>query len=183
MTQSLTLSRSSGLYKFVFGKHEKKLEGFPEPRNDRISFGIFLGLLLAMLILKPLGSCLFLLMDALFRIVGFMIDGSLVRGSLLDNIQITKIEPWPKIMGKRLTPWWVLAILAISYRFWTVGIGEAGEAALFFVFTTIVFLLIKPGDRSPTEELAEALGSKMDEKIRLSYYREPKFFPALHLVP
>lgn len=178
----LTLSRSSRLYKFVFGHEEGKLEGFPEPRNDRISSGLFLVLLLALLIGKPLGTILLLIFDVMLRAVGFLIDGSWVYGSIRHTFQIRKIEPWPRMKGKRLSPFLVLAVAVTGYQYYNSGIKDAGEVLLGCIFMVVVFLNIDPGSKSPAQQLAEAAGPKVDEKIRLSYYREPRWFPVLKLI-
>ena len=181
-TGSFTLSRSSRLYKFVFGKSEWKLEGFPEPRNSRIPLGLFIGLLLAVAVMRPLGYGMFLLMDALLKIVAFLIDGSYASGSVLGELGMKKIEPWPRVRGRRLSPWFLLALIVIAYQYWYVGVKEAGEFLLFFTFITVVFLCIKADEKSPSMQLAEAVGPVMDNKLRLAYYKEPKLLPSLELV-
>ena len=93
MISPYTLSRSSRLYKFVFGRGWGWLEGFPEPRNGRISLGLFGGLFLVMSFLRPFASIMLSLMAALMVAVSFLADGSYARGNMLEKMTITKIEP------------------------------------------------------------------------------------------
>lgn len=177
-----TLSRSSRLYKFVFGHEDGKLNGFPEPRSNRISLGTFVGLLLASILLRTWVAFFFLMMDVFFRIIGFLVDGSYVRGSVLKEIKIIKIMPWPSVFGRRVAPWFVLMPVVVFCQYWRSGMGDATETALGLGFMTFIFWTIQPGDKSPSMELAEKVGPILDQKLSLSYYREPKLFPTLYLV-
>lgn len=180
---TLSISRSSELYNFVFGKKGGWfVEGFPEPRSTRISFGLFGGLLAAMIFIRSFAGFVMGLFEILFRVVPFMINGSYLQGNIRTKAQIVKIEPWPTLYGRRFSPWAALGIIAAWCMYQYVGMREAGEFVLFFIFTTIVFHYIDPNDKSPSEKLAEETGPVMEEKLNLAYYREPKFFPALHLV-
>lgn len=177
-----SLSRSSGLYRFVFGKEEGKLEGFPEPRNNSISSGLFAGLFLAMLILRPIAAVMFSLMGAMFMSLAFLIDGSYAKGNILTGVTIIRLEPWPKLYGRRVPPWILFTIMVVLFCYWYSGPEEALKFLAFFVFITLVLRSIKAEEKSPSQEFAEAVGPIMDSKLVLAYYRKPTLFPALRLV-
>jgi len=123
-----------------------------------------------------------LFMDALMRIVGFMIDGSHVRGSLLAKCEVIKIEPWPTFYGRRLSPWLVFVAIVVFLRYEYVGVADALEIFGYLTFTTVVFWCINPEEKTPSEELAGVIGPVVDHKLKLAYYRESKIFPVLQLV-
>lgn len=175
------LSRSSFLYKFVFGQ-EWRMDGFPEPRNDRISLGLFLGLVLFMIFMRPLAFVMMTIMEITAVLVCFLMDGSYCRGRFPTTLEIVEIKSWPKVYGHRLSPWLILAVAVVCYQYFYIGVGEAFEFLIFFVLITLVTRSIKPGDKSPAMELAEAIEPVVDEKLRLSYYRESKLFPTIQLV-
>lgn len=178
-----SLSRSSKLYKFIFGQHgEWQLEGFPEPQNDRITVGVFVGLFILMALLRPLGFALMLFFEALMRIISFAVDGSYSRGRFPDTIKLVKMEPWPKFFGRRLSPWLVFSVGFAAYQYFTTGLVSAVVCLILFGIMTAIFLSIRPGDASPSMMLVEEIGPKVDEKIHLTYYREPKLFPAIRLI-
>ena len=179
---SYVLSRSSRLYKFVFGREEGKLEGFPEPRGDKIPLGLFLGLLVAMLVMRPLASAMLLFMDALLKVMGFFVDGSYVRGSLLTGFKVIGINPWPKVYGRRVSPWILFAAALVVYQYCYIGAGDALQSLIGLVLITVIFFSIKPGDKSPGMVMVEAVAPTMDKKLYLAYHRRPKLLPALHLV-
>lgn len=178
------LSRSSRLYKFVFGPPGKEwgLEGFPEPRNNKVSLGLFIGFLILMIIAKPYGHFMFLMFDALIRILSFLRNGSWARGSILKEAEIFELEPWPRIRGHRISPWPVLVLALVSYRYWEFGARDALEILFYLVLITIMLNVQgRQTGATPVEELTEQIGPAIDEKIRLAYYRESKVFPTLHL--
>ncbi len=177
----MTLSRRSRTYKFVFGQQEGRIEGFPDPKTNRISLGVFAGMFVFMAIMRPLASVLLLLMDAMLKLIGFLIDGTYVRGNILTGWEKVPIEPWPRVFGRRLSPWIVLGILVVAYQYSYVGTSDALQALAFCIGMVVMTHVAGQGP-SATEVIAEAIGPQLDEKIRLSYYREPRFFPAVHLV-
>lgn len=180
--RNFTLPRSSWAYKFVFGQQfEYRMEGFIEPLNDRISLGLFSGMFLFMIVMRPLGFLLMTFMEVMSLFVSFLIDGSYSRGSFPIHIQFIKIEPWPRLLGRRLSPFIVIAIGTVLYQYLYVEKTQALWFLAGFLFVIYQFKSIKPGDKSLAMELAEKTGPAIDEKIVLSYYKEPKIFPALYL--
>lgn len=177
-----TLSRSSWLYKFVFGKEEGQIDGLPEPMSNCISLGLFVVLLIFMTFMKFIAYTMLTIMEVVLAVICFLVDGSYMRGGMLTSLKIIKIEPWPVIYGKRLPPWTVLTTLTLSYLFWYVGTAETLEFLVFVVFITLVFRSIKPGDKSPAMELAEKLDPVVDGKLSLAYHRKPVLFPTLYFV-
>ena len=182
MSSSLILKRSSRLYKFVFGREAGKIEGFPEPSGRYISFGLFIGLFVAMTLVRILGFCMFLLMDAILKIIFFMADGSYVRGSVLTNLQVIEINPWPRIRNRRLPPWGLFATAVVLYQYWNSGVVDAAGSLLLFLFVTAVLLTIQPGPKSIAETVTTAIEPKMDGALRRAYNREPTLFPKLYIV-
>lgn len=180
---SLKLSRSSWLYKFVFGEHEGwRLNGHPEPQNDRISLGLFVSLFIIMLIMRPIGFVFMTIMQVLVYLICFFVDGSYARGRFPDRLEIVPIKPWPEVAGYRFPPWTLLVIVFITSAYYQNGIGDAVEVALYCVGIGVLFYFTDRKSKSPAMELAEAIEPVITEKIRLSYYREPKLFPPLHLI-
>ncbi|MBP9669730.1 MAG: hypothetical protein KBE09_05580, partial [Candidatus Pacebacteria bacterium] len=49
----MCLSRSSYLYRFVFGRRPHGMHGFPEPWLDRMPLGVFCCLFAGMVVLRP----------------------------------------------------------------------------------------------------------------------------------
>lgn len=174
-----SLSRSSGLYKFVFSQ---ELEGFPEPRNDRISLGLFIGLFVLMLVIRPILFFFTTLFQALLLLICFLVDGSYTRGKFPTALEIVQIKPWPVLFGYRLPPWLVLAVGIVDYQYFYVGLLEAGEVLMYLIIIVVMFRLTKSQESSPAVDLAEAIGPVVEERLCLSYYREPQLFPALYLV-
>ena len=178
-----TLSRSSWVYKFVFGEQKGwRLNGHPEPRNDRISLGLFVGLFAFMLIMRPIAFVMMTFFEFGIFAISFLIDGSYSRGKYPTELEIVKIEPWPKIFGYRFPPWTLLMATIVGSTFYYNGLWEGAEVTFYCVVIVLIFRSITPESRSPSVELAEAIEPVVDEKLRLAYYREPKLFPALHLV-
>ncbi|MEX0918000.1 MAG: hypothetical protein WDZ93_02500 [Candidatus Paceibacterota bacterium] len=177
-----TLSRSSRLYKFVFGAEEGQLEGFPEPKNDRISLGLFVALLITMVVMRPIVTIMILLMEAMMKLLCFLVDGSYTRGTFMTRMQIIQIKPWPTFGTHRLSPWFVLALIAVGYHCWYGDFESAAALFGFFAVTTFIFGTITPDTRSPAEELAEAIDPVIDRRLHLAYYKQPRIFPELYLV-
>lgn len=178
-----TLSRSSWAYKFVFGEQKEwRLNGHPEPRNNRISFGLFIGLFMFMLIMRPVAFVMMTFLEVGIFLISFLVDGSYSRGKFPMELEIVKIEPWPKVFGYRFPPWILLMVGIVGSTLFYDGVWEGLEVAFYCVVIVLIFRTITPESKSPSVELAEAIEPVVDKKLRLSYYREPKLFPALHLV-
>lgn len=180
--KSYALSRSSWVYRFVFGRYNWRMDGFPEPQSDKISLGLFGGLFLFMLIMRPIAFFMMTIFEVMLLLISFLIDGSYTRGRFPIELEIVKVEPWPKAYGRRLPPWIIVAVGIVGYQYAYVGMMEALESLIFFGFIALVFFFIKSGDKSPAMKLSEAVEPVVDKKLRLAYYREPKHFPTLHLV-
>ena len=177
-----TLARSSRLYRFVFGQQEGRMDGFPEPRSDRISSGLFVGLLLAAAFLRSFSTCMFFFMEAMIKLISFLVNGSRTQGRFLSGFKITPIEPWPRVFGRRVSLWPLFVAIVVGWRYVQFGVEDAGQFLLFFGFLTAVFWYTGPDSKSGSEIFAEKVGPKMEEKLRSAYYRESKIFPILHLV-
>lgn len=178
-----TLSRSAWAYKFVFGEQKEwRLIGHPEPRNDRISLGLFISLFASMLIMRPIAFIMMTLFDFVIFVISFLVDGSYSRGKFPIELEIIKIEPWPKVLGYRLPPWTLLMASIIGSTFYYDGLWKGAEVAFCCIVIVLVFCFITPESKSPSVELAEAIEPMVNEKIRLAYYRKPKLFPTLYLV-
>ena len=100
-----TLSRSSWAYRFIFGEQKEwRLHGHPEPRNDRISLGLFICLFAFMLIMRPVAFVFMTIFEVMLLFISFLVDGSYSRGRFPMEVEIVKVEPWPKIFGYRFPP-------------------------------------------------------------------------------
>ncbi len=178
-----TLSRTSSAYKFVFGQQKEwRTGGLPEPRNNRISLGLFIGLFVFMLIMRPITSFMMTIMEVMIFLIAFLVDGSYCRGESLTELEIVKIEPWPKLFGYRFPPWTLLVVGIIGSTFYYSGTWKGIEAITYCVLAVLTLCFTASEGKSPSMELAEVIAPVIDEKLRLSYYREPKIFPALQLV-
>ncbi len=182
--KQLSLSRSSKLYGFVFGRDKGWfVDGLPEPRSARISLGLFGLLLIFMAFIRTFAAVMILMLLVLFRLIGFLIDGSYARGSYLQGrMKIIKIEPWPTLSGRRLSPYFLLIGAGTWLMYQYFGLKDAGEFFLGGLSLAVMFYFIDPKEKSASEQFAETAGPAMEKKLALAYYREPVFFPALRLV-
>lgn len=179
----LALSRTSPFYKFVFGIHDEwRLDGFKEPRNDRISLGLYIAMFAFMLVMRPIAFVMMTFFEVGILIISFLTDGSYSHGKFPMETKIIPIKPWPTIFGYRFPPWVLLVIAIISYTFYTNGPWEAAEVFVYCLIFVLIFRSIGPDSSSPAVELTEALEPVVDEKIFRAYYRKPKYFPTLHLI-
>lgn len=180
---NLHVSRSSDLYRFMFGERPRGMHGFPEPRLDTMSLGVFVCLLVVMAILRPFSVLMLLVMDAMLRVVAFLVDGSRVHGSIGANCTISPIEPWPRVAGMRASPWILLALIVTAYQYIQGGIGDAIASGLFFGSVTLVARSMDKHAASPSETLAEAFEPAADRMLVRAYVRKSWFLPVLRFVP
>ncbi len=178
-----TLSRSSWAYKFVFGKQKEwRLYGHPEPGNDRISLGLFIVLFAVMLFMRPIVFIMMTFIKFGISVISFLMDGSYTRGDFPTELKIVKIKPWPIIFGHRFPPWILLMTGIVGSAFYYFGLWKGAEFMVYCIMIILIFRSITPESKSLTTELSKAIEPKLNEKLRIAYYREPKLFPALHLI-
>jgi len=175
------LSRASWTYRFVFGHEPGYIDGFKEPLNDVISSGYFVLLFFSMLLLKPLAYGMAAMMKIIGYPVGFLIDGSYMKGDLIAGAEFKKIEPWPCWRGKRISPYPFFILLLTVYLFW-IGDVETAVIVLFGGIFVAVVSVYGPKGPTPAMQMAEHYGPKLDEAVFKRYYRKPKWFPPLQLV-
>ena len=135
-----------------------------------------------MIILKPLAYGMISLIEVMLKIVGFLAGGAYMRGSVWTKFEIIEIEPWPTFYGRRFPPFVIFVVAAAGILYQYVGIAEAGLFVAHAVFIALVFYYIDPNEKSAAQHFAETAGPVIDQKLKLAYYREPRFFPAIHLV-
>jgi hypothetical protein len=180
---SLSLSRSSELYKFVFGKNSRWfVHGLPEPRGENISSGLFGGMLLVMAFIRVFAFIMLAVFDLSIRILSFLADGSYMRGIFPEKYEIKAIKPWPTFRGWRFSPWILLVACIISYQYFSNGAFEAFQWFFFLALWSGVFLNTSADSPSPAMTVAEAMTPHIDESFRNGYYGEPRVFPAVRLV-
>ncbi len=158
------------------------MEGFPAPQNNRISLGLFLGLLLATSITKPLAMVVLFIMEAALKVMAFLIDGSYISGSLLEGGQVMRIEPWPRVRGHRLSPWIPLAVSIVVYSYWRSGMKDAFDSLVCVGILTFAFFSTKESDSSFSAEIVERLEPVLTKKLHLAYHRESKIFPMINFI-
>ncbi len=179
---SLSLSRSSELYRFVFGtKSRWFVHGFPEPRSARISSGLFAGLFASMLFIRSFAAVMLVVFDVMLRLICFLADGSYIRGNIRTDFDIIPLEHWPTLFGRRLSPWIVIAVFVCGEQLYREGVKETLGTLLGFAVVAVLFCS-KTDEKSPSIVLSEAIGPVVDDKLRTSYFSEPKLFPAIALV-
>lgn len=178
-----TLSRSSWAYKFVFGNQKEwTINGYPEPFNNHISLGLFVGLFVSMLIIRPTAFITMTLFELGIYVISFLVDGSYSRGKFPTEMKIVKIEPWPKIFRYRFPPWILLIIFIISNTSYHNNLEEVVEVILFSIMILFTFCSITPESNLPSVKLNKAIEPVMNEKVYLAYCRKLRLSPTLHLI-
>lgn len=181
--RSITLSRRSGLYQFVFGDSHRTLV-FPEPNLMRISSGSFMVLLMAAIILKLIRCAWFMLIKIGVNLITLLCDGSYVRGAVVTGFQKIAIVPWPTTFGYRVSPGIMLIALCGLYRGLEYGVGAAIEYCVYTIGTVLVVLLtgLKSGRPEVVTTTVSKLGKPVKTGLARMYYWRSSFFPEIYLI-